>query len=340
MNESKRLVLLGGNSRRSAFFLKAAGDMGVEARSFSYQDYVGAAQPGDYLKLDPPPFQASDFAELMPFVRRYQQQLTALAALPQRHFLNHPRDVAAALDKRETRQRLDAAGIAIAPPLHGPLDNYDALLQAMREQKRYRVFIKPRYGAGAAGVIAFALSPQGGQQLYSSLYEQEGRFINTKRIHHSRDPERNRRLIDRVLAAEAVVERWLPKAKFQDLAFDLRIVWQFGRIVFMVARGSQGPITNLHLNDRALNISDIPLGDSLRTKLEEISGRTMACFPGLHYAGLDILIPLHGDDPRIIEVNAQGDLIYKDIFAENRIYREQVEWYRNAVDHRTDMEYE
>ena len=29
--------------------------------------------------------------------------------------------------------------------------------------------------------------------------------------------------------------------------------------------------------------------------------------------------------PRIIEMNAQGDLIYQDIFHENRIYARQVE---------------
>ena len=28
--------------------------------------------------------------------------------------------------------------------------------------------------------------------------------------------------------------------------------------------------------------------------------------------------------PRIIEINGQGDLIYQDIFSENKIYTEQV----------------
>ena len=49
------------------------------------------------------------------------------------------------------------------------------------------------------------------------------------------------------------------------------------------------------------------------------------CFPGLRCAGIDILLERGSLKPRIIEMNAQGDLIYQDIYHENIIYRRQAE---------------
>ena len=50
----------------------------------------------------------------------------------------------------------------------------------------------------------------------------------------------------------------------------------------------------------------------------------MDCFPGLRSAGIDILLEKGSLRPRIIEMNAQGDLIYQDIYHENVIYSQQV----------------
>ena len=40
-------------------------------------------------------------------------------------------------------------------------------------------------------------------------------------------------------------------------------------------------------------------------------------------AGIDLLLEKGTLRPRVIEMNGQGDLIYRDIYGENRIYREQ-----------------
>ena len=50
----------------------------------------------------------------------------------------------------------------------------------------------------------------------------------------------------------------------------------------------------------------------------------MKLFPGLSMAGIDILLEKGGKQPRIIEINGQGDLIYQDIFHENTIYKRQI----------------
>ena len=49
----------------------------------------------------------------------------------------------------------------------------------------------------------------------------------------------------------------------------------------------------------------------------------MVCFPGLTCAGIDLLPERGSLALRIIEMNAQGDLIYQDMYQENRIYRHQ-----------------
>ena len=51
----------------------------------------------------------------------------------------------------------------------------------------------------------------------------------------------------------------------------------------------------------------------------------MDCFPGLRSAGIDILLEKGSLRPRIIEMNAQGDLIYQDIYNHNVIYGHQAE---------------
>jgi D-alanine-D-alanine ligase-like ATP-grasp enzyme len=93
---------------------------------------------------------------------------------------------------------------------------------------------------------------------------------------------------------------------------------------FIVARQSHGAITNLHLNDSALAVNDLALSPSLLLEIESLCPKAVALFPGLNVAGLDILLKKHTMVPMIIEINGQGDLIYQDIFAENRIFKAQI----------------
>ena len=48
-------------------------------------------------------------------------------------------------------------------------------------------------------------------------------------------------------------------------------------------------------------------------------------------AGMDIMLGKHNLKPRIIEMNGQGDLIYQDIYQENKIYTEQIRWMSNII---------
>ncbi len=45
--------------------------------------------------------------------------------------------------------------------------------------------------------------------------------------------------------------------KYDKYSYDLRVVYQFGKIDYIVARGSSGPITNLHLNNKPIDIKKL-----------------------------------------------------------------------------------
>ena len=59
----------------------------------------------------------------------------------------------------------------------------------------------------------------------------------------------------------------------------------------------------------------------------DVCVQALEALPGLRYAGLDVLLDEQTLTPRIIEVNGQGDLIYQDIFADNRIYSRQAAYF-------------
>ena len=60
-------------------------------------------------------------------------------------------------------------------------------------------------------------------------------------------------------------------------------------------------------------------------EIKELCKEAVALFPGLNMVGIDVLLEKGSLRPRIIEMNAQGDLIYQDIYGENMIYGEQIE---------------
>ena len=208
---------------------------------------------------------------------------------------------------------------------------FSRLRELMCEKKIYQVFIKPRFGSASAGVVAYRLNPRTGEgMIETSAAMKDGRLINTKRIRKTGDPAEISSIIGRVLSGGAIVELWIPKATHDGRAYDLRAVFQFGRLEYLLARQSRGPVTNLHLNNGALPIENLALPPALPARLEALCGKAVSQFPGLNVAGFDILLRKDGA-PMIIEINGQGDLLFQDIFAENRIYKEQIKAMRRML---------
>ena len=88
-----------------------------------------------------------------------------------------------------------------------------------------------------------------------------------------------------ILAGDCIVERWYPKAEMGGYSYDLRAVVQDGRMDFILARLSSGPITNLHLNNHPLKGNELGLPCHVMEDVEQLCIRAAGCYPELRSVG-------------------------------------------------------
>ncbi len=339
----RQAVLLGNRDTKRTVYLRRAAEQ--EGLPLQFVDWGGvwewlACPPGGevFLKIDPPLWKSASLDELDMLTQGYAARLAALIRAGEpcdMTFFNHPSAIAALLDKRSCKDRLASAGLAVTELVDVDADGRDRLsmerlFEGMRKQGVYQVFIKPVKGSGAAGVSAFRWQPSTGRMaLYTcAMRTGGGGLVNTKRLRRFEKPEEIFFLLERILNLGCIVERWYAKTAYRGLSYDLRAVVQEGEVDFILARLSKGPVTNLHLNNRPLRADALGLPAPLLEKISDLCRRAAQCFPGLRSAGIDLLLEKGSEEPRIIEMNAQGDLIYQDIFHENVIYRHQARMMR------------
>lgn len=323
------MILIGEEgSKRTDYMKKAAAslDTGLEVigwdallKGIDLRLFEGAA-----VKIDPPSFQTAHLLDMQKHLEEYRDVLQRLAQAECR-FLNPPGSIWQLLDKRETKLLMQGRGIPVTQMFSEDIRTAEQLLERMERKHCYSVFVKPRYFSGAAGVAAFRIHPVSGKmRLYTSCRTEGKQLVNTKKLFALNDRREILPLLNQLLLLDCVVERWHPKADFQKKSFDLRIVFQFGHVAHVVVRQSKGPITNLHLNNQALDLQALGLEEKIWKEIVGVCEQAVSFFPNLSMAGIDILLERETLRPLIIEMNGQGDLIYQDIYGENRIYREQV----------------
>lgn len=339
METEKRTIILIGDSssKRAIFFRKAAQDLGARfhmveweslRENFDLQQFQGAA-----VKIDPPSYLTVHLSQMQEQIKVYQRNLEHLAQADCQ-FLNSPWLICQMLHKRDTNQRLRERGIAVTEMFPEQINNIAQLEGLLEERRCYSVFIKPECFSGAAGVAAFRMQPRSGKRkLVTSCRLERGQLVNTKKLVCMEDKIEICALLDQLLSLGCVVERWHPKSDFHGKSYDLRVVFQFGHIAAMVARQSNGPITNLHLNNQALDVEELNLNESVMEQITLLCERSYQAFSDCQgsgasgnsfMAGIDLLLEKGTMRPRVIEMNGQGDLIYQDIYQDNRIYQEQV----------------
>lgn len=340
----RRFVLIGDEtSKGTAFLKKAAGELGYPFEFIpipygkAVEQFDVRQLQGCVVKLDPPRFQTADILEVNHLLGSYERLLNKLEQAKAVELLNSPQAIRNTLNKHKCKMILTAAGVAVTPVLAVNIDHLATLKQLMTERKKYRVFIKPIYGSGAGGVLAYQINPRTGREvLYTSAYAEGNTLINTKKLRRFDDPETIERIGSRILGAGAVVEEWMQKARHGNKSYDLRVVYQFGWIEYMIARQSAGPITNLHLNNDALSVAELKLTGEQVVKIDQLCRQAVEQFEGLRVAGIDILLTPETLTPYIIEINAQGDLIYQDIYDQNRIYQAQMTYIQNYMQEHFD----
>lgn len=313
------------NTKRTEYFLKAARELQIPIDFVEWQQIKDIKWQDGVVKLDPFVFGESALSEMNGLLARYRMQLEQLSDAGCR-FLNPPEGILSVLDKGRCKKTLIKNGVSVTELLCGRVSTIEQLHEIMERQRVSAVFVKPVYSSGAAGVAAYRRLPGKNREiLYTSCCLQGGKLFNTKRLYRLERWEEIRPLLEAVLSLNVILERWHPKASFGGKSYDLRVVWQFGRMEYILARQSKGPVTNLHLNNAPLAIERLGLSGRTMDDVENVCRQAMECFPQLAVAGIDVLLEKGTMKPYIIEVNGQGDLIYQDISGENKIYKRQIE---------------
>lgn len=334
LSPPKGIVLLGcEESKRTKYFFTAASRLGIKAAFCDIRRIDDTLLKNKLVKIDPITYESSEIKDIDLHAAQYTEQLAALRHVEGIQFLNTPEAIHQALSKRVCKAFLQAHGIHTTEALTDMPSSYDALKDTLDRQKIYQVFIKPNYGAGAAGVAAYRFHPRLKKEaLYTSVHIAGGTLINTKKVIKYEASIDIRKIINTLLKGEVIIERWTPKAQHKGLSYDLRVVVQFGRVDFIVGRLSGHPITNLHLNNQAIAVNDLEISPVKLAEAKELCLKAVSVCKGLRVAGIDLLLTKDKLTPMIIEMNAQGDLIYQDLYDQNIIYTNQLLEMRNFIE--------
>lgn len=317
------------NTKRTEYFLKAAKELQIPVDFVQWQGIENARWQKDVVKIDPFASKESALSEMNSLLAQYRMQLEGLSDAGCR-FLNCPEGILAVLDKGRCKAKLIENGVLVTELLSDKVRTIEQLHEMMERQGVLAVFVKPVYSSGAAGVAAYRRLPGKDKMvLYTSCCLQGGTLFNTKKLYRLERWDEIQPLLEAVLSLGVIVERWHPKASFQGKSYDLRVVWQFGRMEYVLARCSKGPVTNLHLNNAPLELKRLGLSVQTMAEVENVCRQAMETFPQLAMAGIDVLLEQGTMKPYIIEINGQGDLIYQDIYGDNRIYKRQIEMMQN-----------
>ena len=236
-----------------------------------------------------------------------------LAACPPHRLMNQPAEIAVMFDKSRCHARLLRAGVAV-PPSIGPAACFDELIERMRQAACYRVFVKPAHGSSASGVVAYQSNGQRHHATTTVEMVREGgtlRLYNSRRMRIYQEPRQIAELIDALCRQRVHVERWLPKAGFDNRTFDLRVVVVAARARHVVVRLSRSPMTNLHLLNTRGDVEALlaRMGPAAWEAARSTCERVMECFAGSLYAGIDLLICPGYRRHAVLEANAFGDLL-------------------------------
>lgn len=232
-----------------------------------------------------------------------------LATLPRARVVNAPADITLMTDKLACQRHLTQHGVP-TPALLGPVHSYEHLQSLLRHHGLDRVYLKPRYGSSASGVVAYRRNRTGRQQATTSAsllrVGGETRLFNVKRIARHESAADIAALVDALAAQELYAEAWLDKPRCGDSHYDLRVVAIAGQPAHRVARLGRQMMTNLHLDNQRGDVASL-LNDADMAALEAATRQAALAFPASGVAGYDLVV--RRGQAHVLEANAFGDLL-------------------------------
>ncbi len=319
-----------GTGRRFDAFREAANRAGLcDLIPLAYGETVDL-RPGDWLRFESPDENVAAMGAVLNAGRAEAERrgypttnsalmapaqlafgLRALqqdAVQPGVHLTASPEDIALCYDKTTCAAHLSARGVPV-PQVFSPPESFDGLLTLLRQEKR--LFVKQRFGAGAAGTMALMSGPRGQVIAHTTLMPDKSgpRFV--KRVQKLNTTEDVQCIFDFLRPMGLHVERWIPKAGIAGRTCDLRIVATRNAPPFAILRLSRGPITNLHLDaERAASDALFALmAPENVDALWQTVRNVQAAFPDSLTVSPDIAVTADLRNHVVFEVNAFGDHI-------------------------------
>jgi len=258
--------------------------------------------------------ESENYGQVADFNRWYRGWCTLLLYLDKLStiydisFLNDPMDIIVAFDKQHTQNGLTHLGIK-GPQLLGKCTSYASLIEQLQEQRISQVFIKPTYGSSASGIMAFRFINNEKQALYTTIKIKDDILYNSLKIQKYTDIQTIVHIINTMTSSDLIIQKWIPKWNHKGYSFDFRVVCIKKDPVFIIARGSKNVITNLHLGNKKMTITQSGISEGIVKQLKKVASDVMSYgFPSFSYAGIDILVDRSGEI-YVIEVNPFGDLL-------------------------------
>ncbi|TCI93618.1 STM4014 family protein [Tenacibaculum sp. M341] len=254
-------------------------------------------------------FLFGQIADFNLWLKGWEVLLTSIKHLEKQYqitFINDPLDILAVFDKSKTTKHLHTNGVAVPP--HLTCNSYSHLKQIMQQQQIHQVFLKPKAGSSASGVMAFRYKDEKNIQLHTTIDLKEHHLFNSLKLKRYHTEKSINNIWNKIPFNSLHIELWLPKFKHQNLNIDFRVVVINGKAEFIVPRGSKHTITNLHLGNEKLNLDSLNLTTDTIHKIKTIAEQAMSCYPKLFYAGVDVLLTPK-KQVYVLEINAFGDML-------------------------------
>jgi glutathione synthase/RimK-type ligase-like ATP-grasp enzyme len=245
------------------------------------------------------------------------------AATPQLTPTHPAQHILTMTDKLWCAQHLQQHRIATPQTDEAPT-SVEALRTLLMQQRRHAVFVKPRWGSSAAGVMAYRFRPQQ-EQLITTARLIDGKLVNEKCLHVYRDSASISVLLQTILSDGAIVQTWIPKAATEGGPFDVRVLMIAGQLAQRVARVGNGAITNLHINAKRMSAEQAldSVGKHVASRVYSVCQQVADSFPGQLVLGIDVMVDAAGR-PFVIECNAWGDYLPKLLLHGQDSYDSQV----------------
>ncbi|MCL2713704.1 MAG: STM4014 family protein [Alphaproteobacteria bacterium] len=224
--------------------------------------------------------------------------------------LNDPEAIAVCGDRMRCHTVMRNMGLSV-PDLLGVREaSADSLLEAMKQEKCPRVFVKSRFGS-AASVVAVAVSAHGVTAWAGAeVATRKGRraVYASRQVRKFTESGDVAALTEAVLTAGGQVEVWIPKAGHEGTTVDLRLLTIAGEPRHVVLRQANSPITNLRLGarhgDAAAFLGRLRRGvwDAVCAQAQSFAQR----FPHTLQLAFDVAIPLRLNRHYFLEASCFG----------------------------------